>query len=217
MLVHSSQNEVVRDQERGIVMTKLEVLCPACDVGKLIPFRGRETYSYKGKQFSIENFEFSRCDACGTELVMPDQSRRNEVHVREEYRKIDGLLTASEIKRIREQFCLTQADAAEIFGGGVNAFSKYERAVVIQSVAMDRLLRLVDEAPSNLYRLIRIAGVEVTGARVSHVICDYESPCSFDSSLLDTVLSSVIVEKRGGPLSKIKLDSWMPATDANTH
>jgi len=37
---------------------------------------------------------------------------------------------------------LTQHAASSIFGGGLNAFSKYERGEVIQSKAMDKLIRV---------------------------------------------------------------------------
>jgi len=48
-----------------------------------------------------------------------------------------------------------------IFGGGANAFSKYERGEVIQSVPMDRLLRLVARYPVLLVELALKAGVRV--------------------------------------------------------
>lgn len=41
--------------------------------------------------------------------------------------KIDGLLSPNEVKAIREKLHLTQQRACDIFGGGVNAFSRYER------------------------------------------------------------------------------------------
>lgn len=41
--------------------------------------------------------------------------------------RIDGLLTPGEIKQIRMKLKLTQKQAATIFGGGVNAFNRYEK------------------------------------------------------------------------------------------
>ena len=46
-----------------------------------------------------------------------------------------------------------------IFGGGTNGFSKYERGETAQSVAMDRLLRLVIADPSKLDELRAMAGM----------------------------------------------------------
>src|SRR5699024_9109270 len=61
---------------------------------------------------------------------------------------------------VRKQFDLTQQGAALLFGGGTNAFSKYERGDVIQSVAMDRLLRLTSRLPFTLPMLAQFAGVD---------------------------------------------------------
>src|SRR5690606_39913720 len=63
----------------------------------------------------------------------------------------------------RETLRLTQGQAAELFGGGANAFSKCERGDVIQSVAMDRLIRLSLAFPFALDLLRGFAGLEPRG------------------------------------------------------
>lgn len=75
------------------------------------------------------------------------QVRRNHARVVDARRRADGLLTGREIRALRKSLGLSQKDASEVFGGGTNAFSKYERGEVVQSVAMDRLLRLVARYP----------------------------------------------------------------------
>lgn len=132
-------------------------ICPACDAGKLRELFGSEEFSYNGQSFVLETIAFSACDACGAELVTPEQARSNDRLVREEHRRIDGLLSGAEIKSVRLRFQLTQHDASFVFGGGLNAFSKYERGEVIQSVAMDRLVRLVDMIPGAFFALVKIA------------------------------------------------------------
>lgn len=47
-----------------------------------------------------------------------------------------------------------------MFGGGPVAFSKYESDDVMQSDAMDKLLRLAAEVPAALDKLMSDAGVE---------------------------------------------------------
>jgi len=69
-------------------------------------------------------------------------------------RRADGLLSPEEIRHAREALGLTQHKAAEVFGGGRNAFSKYERGEVAQSVAMDRLIRLCLAHPKMLSELM---------------------------------------------------------------
>jgi len=83
---------------------------------------------------------------------------------------MDGLLTAQEIVALRNKLGLTQQDAAKIFGGGTNAFSKYERSEVIQSAAMDKLMRAALEIPGMLSWLKQQAGFNGKKLPVS----DYE-------------------------------------------
>jgi HTH-type transcriptional regulator/antitoxin MqsA len=57
---------------------------------------------------------------------------------------------------------LTQETASKIFGGGENAFSKYESGKVAQSAAMDRLLRLAYEFPFVFHWLMAFSGCAVS-------------------------------------------------------
>ena len=155
----------------------IDLICPACETGKLTPFVDKQEYLYKGSKYTLDGLDFSRCSACNAEVVTPAQAKSNELRIREEQRKLDGLLSGAEIQKIRARFNLTQSDASVIFGGGKNAFSKYERGEVIQSLAMDHLLRLVDLMPSNMSALLNISGVTVKGARAFYSICDYGMPC----------------------------------------
>jgi HTH-type transcriptional regulator/antitoxin MqsA len=59
-------------------------------------------------------------------------------------RKIDGFLTPSEIKGIRLRCKINQKEASKLFGGGPNAFSRYEKGITTQSKSTDILFRLLD-------------------------------------------------------------------------
>ena len=56
---------------------------------------------------------------------------------------IDHRLVAEDIRNFRKSFKLSQKEASELFGGGPNSFSKYERGDVIQSKSTDVLIRLI--------------------------------------------------------------------------
>lgn len=116
-------------------------LCPICEKGNL----STATHTLKVKHgdtvLVIPDLEHSVCDSCGEEPVLTEQIRRNQLKVADAKRKADGLLTGAGVRSIREQLGLTQQQACQLFGGGTNAFSKYERGDVVQSVAMDRLLK----------------------------------------------------------------------------
>ena len=60
------------------------------------------------------------------------------------------------IVTVRKKLNLDQRQAAEIFGGGINAFSRYETGKTKPPVALIKLLRLLDRHP-NLIDEIRTA------------------------------------------------------------
>jgi HTH-type transcriptional regulator/antitoxin MqsA len=118
--------------------------CPICATGELDFFSAMDEIQYKGQSLSVE-VEYAVCQHCGDEMILPEQINRNDCHTRDGWRKADGLLTGEEIAAMRKKLGITQQEAAERFGGGANAFSKYERGEVIQSQAMDNLMRLAME------------------------------------------------------------------------
>ena len=124
-------------------MDKKNPLCPVCEAGELSPIIYSDTFQHNGAELRVDGLEGYLCPTCGADPVFEDQIRRNHRRVVDAKRAADGLLTGDEIRRLRESLVLTQKDASELFGGGANAFSKYERGDVVQSTAMDRLLRLV--------------------------------------------------------------------------
>jgi HTH-type transcriptional regulator / antitoxin MqsA len=129
--------------------------CPMCATGALALFQEPDELQYKGQTFSVE-LEYAVCQQCGEEMILPEQIKRNDCRVRDVWRKADGLLTSAEIFELRKTLGLTQQEAAKVFGGGPNAFSKYERGEVIQSEGMDKLLRLaLEENPVEVYCWLR--------------------------------------------------------------
>ena len=116
-------------------------LCPACERGHLTPQALDESFMYGGVELVAHDFEYSLCPVCGEEVVLEAQARRNEVRFSDAKRHHDDLLSSIEIIAWRNRWGLTQQQASALCGGGINAFSKYERGEVIQSRAMDLLIR----------------------------------------------------------------------------
>lgn len=121
--------------------------CPECRKADLRPVRYDETIEYRGSPLNVTDLEGYECPACGADPVFPDQFRRNSARFTDARRSADGLLTGASIRKLREALGLTQAEAARLLGGGANAFSKYERGEVMQSEAMDRLMRVLAAFP----------------------------------------------------------------------
>ena len=54
------------------------------------------------------------------------------------------------ISAVRKKLNLDQREAAEIFGGGINAFSRYEDGKTKPPLALVKLFRLLDRHPDLL-------------------------------------------------------------------
>jgi HTH-type transcriptional regulator/antitoxin MqsA len=54
------------------------------------------------------------------------------------------------IASVRKKLDLDQREAAEIFGGGVNAFSRYENGKAKPPLALVKLLKVLDRHPELL-------------------------------------------------------------------
>src|SRR5476649_972509 len=126
--------------------------CTICKSEHLIKLNEVEEILYKNTTLHIYS-EYTKCENCGNEFISKEQGRQNDIYFLEAKHKADGLMSPDEIKRARIKLGLTQANAAKIFGGGDNAFSKYERGEVTQSSAMDKLIRLCLVNQTNLQYL----------------------------------------------------------------
>ena len=98
--------------------------------------------------------EYYHCVSCGEEWVTPEQSKATTDKITAIKRRAQGFLAPQDIKALRERHGLTQKQAAIIFGGGDNAFSKYERGEIYPSAAMDKLMRLFDSSQDARGKLI---------------------------------------------------------------
>ncbi len=115
--------------------------------------------NYKGHEIPFL-IEYSICNNCDYEFVSKQQIQAGDSRLREAKKVIDGLLTSQEIKKARLKLNLTQEQASLVFGGGKNAFSKYERAEVAQSKAMDKLIRTCLHHPNAFRDLLADAGID---------------------------------------------------------
>jgi HTH-type transcriptional regulator/antitoxin MqsA len=113
-------------------------LCKSEDVSDYVEV---EEITYKGSTLQV-SIAYSLCNSCDREFISKPQILQNEAALRAAKKDYDGLLSSEEIIRARRTLSLTQEQAARVFGGGRNAFSKYERGEVSQSVAMDKLIRI---------------------------------------------------------------------------
>lgn len=107
------------------------------------------TYTYKNVDFVI-NQPALWCESCG-EGIIDNKDNKTVAHlIQSEKAKIDGLLTPEEIKTVRKQLKLTQKQASAIFGGGINAFNRYEHGKLPVPKPLSLLLQILRNHPNQL-------------------------------------------------------------------
>lgn len=129
-----------------------ENACPKCGATPVTTRTYSDTVDFRGLELDVEGMHDSKCMACGYVWASTQQDAHNIAVMRAAYaaerdrlRAAHGLLSGTEIAEVRTELGLNQREAASLFGGGVNAFNKYESGEVLQSLAMDRLLRLAKQ------------------------------------------------------------------------
>jgi HTH-type transcriptional regulator/antitoxin MqsA len=122
-------------------------ICPVCGAGELTAKTIDERFTYKGQEMTVPDYVIYECAECGEALVEPASAKKAEKLLKDFSRQVDGLLRAADIKRIRKKLGFTQEQMAEVCGGGLKGFARYESGQVIQSKGMDNLLRILDEFP----------------------------------------------------------------------
>lgn len=127
-------------------MSNSEFICPVCGDGELRSHVDMEQSTYKDCS-ELTPIHLSTCDTCGTIQTTAQQARDNRRIFIAFKKRVDGLLSGAEIKRIRLSHNISQINAAKLFGGGPVAFAKYEADDVMQSESMDKLIRVYSEIP----------------------------------------------------------------------
>src|SRR5438067_7235553 len=103
--------------------------CPTCEIGNLVSAVRNMPYTYKGKKTVIKGVKGRYCDnpKCREVVMDMGESVRTSREMLEFNKKVNAELTPINLlTEVREQFSLTQQQAAKVFGGGANAFSRYE-------------------------------------------------------------------------------------------
>ena len=136
-----------------------KALCPICSEGHVTAQTRTVETDYKGTK-ALLPMHYQLCDTCTSDYAGMAESKLNKRIVMAFRKLVDGLLTGDEIVALRKQYNLKQAQAAQLFGGGPVAFSKYENDDVAQSEAMDTLLRLVRRSPEAFWALVEEKGLQ---------------------------------------------------------
>ena len=125
--------------------------CPVCGAAELIHDTRDMPYTYKGETTTIPAVTGDHCPACIEVILERDQGDRYSELIGQFQRRVNAAFIAPGfITDIRKKLALDQREAAKIFGGGVNAFSRYETGKTKPPLALVKLLKVLDRHPELL-------------------------------------------------------------------
>lgn len=125
--------------------------CPSCGAAALIHDTRDLPYTYKGESTTIPAVTGDFCPACGEGVLDREHGDRYGELIGLFQRQINAAyVDPAYIAKVRKKLDLDQREAAELFGGGVNAFSRYENGKTKPPLALVKLLKLLDHHPDLL-------------------------------------------------------------------
>lgn len=130
--------------------------CPVCGT-MMLEKRGTLRLPVNGEEIAVPSAAHLRCPKCGEVVLRFQDSKRLGEDAIAVYRKKHGLLSADQIRAIRERFSLTQADLTRLLHLGANTISRWESGRNVQTEAMDILLRMIRDLPHSIDYLRELA------------------------------------------------------------
>lgn len=125
--------------------------CPVCGAADLIQDVRDLPYAYKGESTLIPSVTGEFCPACGEAVLDAGESARVSSAMLEFNKQVNAaIVDPAFIANVRKKLDLDQREAAEIFGGGVNAFSRYENGKTKPPLALVKLFKVLNSHPELL-------------------------------------------------------------------
>ncbi len=125
--------------------------CPVCASAELIHDTRDIPFTYKGETTVINSVTGDFCPACTESILDPAESNRVMREMKTFSKQVNAAIVDPEfITNVRKKLDLDQREAAEIFGGGVNAFSRYENGKTKPPLALVKLLKVLERHPDLL-------------------------------------------------------------------
>ncbi|MEE1886353.1 type II toxin-antitoxin system MqsA family antitoxin [Pseudomonas carassii] len=131
--------------------------CPVCGGAELVAQAQDMPYRYNGQSTVIRDVFGDYCPVCGEAVLsMAEAERLGDLMLAFKRQVNAAAVDPAFIASVRRKFDLDQREAGEIFGGGVNAFSRYENGKTQPPVALIKLFKLLDRHPE-LFEEVRTA------------------------------------------------------------
>jgi HTH-type transcriptional regulator/antitoxin MqsA len=125
--------------------------CPTCGAARPVHDTRDLPYAYKGASTILPEVTGDFCPACDESILDASASRRTMELMLAFSKQVNASFLGPDfIASVRKKLELDQREAAEIFGGGVNAFSRYENGKTKPPLALVKLLKVLDRRPELL-------------------------------------------------------------------
>jgi HTH-type transcriptional regulator/antitoxin MqsA len=125
--------------------------CPICGAAELIRDTRDLPRIYKGETAIIPAVTGDFCPACDEVVLNREQGDRYSELMGQFQRQVNAAyVDPAYIAKMRKKLDLDQRQAAEIFGGGINAFSRYENGKTKPPLALVKLLKVLERHPDLL-------------------------------------------------------------------
>jgi len=108
--------------------------------------------TFKGEKVNYDSVQYY-CDNAEEYFEDEEQLQLNDVAMKDAYRQQVGLLTSSEIQKIRAEYDISQNDLCAILGWGGKTITRYEGHQV-QDVAHDSVLKKLSSDPAWFVELL---------------------------------------------------------------
>jgi len=125
--------------------------CPVCGAAELVHDTRDVPYTYKGETTVIPAVTADFCPACDESITDMAETDRVMREMQAFNKQVNAaIVDPSFIVQVRKKLDLGQREAADIFGGGINAFSRYENGKTKPPLALVKLFKLLDKHPDLL-------------------------------------------------------------------
>jgi len=132
----------------------MNMKCISCGKAKLVRDMRDEEFTYKGETTLLVGIPGDYCPNCGDSIHTYDDCKIFDEAVLAFKKEVNAAIVEPKfIVETRKKLKLDQRQAAEIFGGGANAFSRYETGKTRPSLALVQLLRILSKHPELLQEL----------------------------------------------------------------
>ncbi len=133
--------------------------CYTCG-GEALPVQAPRRVKVGRRKVTIVD-DFMQCKQCGEEYYLPGQMQLSQERAAASLQSEQCSLTPDDIRSLREEMGLTQAEAERLVGAGAKTWVRWERGTVRPNAATDLVLRLLRDVPGASTYLARLNKVSL--------------------------------------------------------